>query len=685
MAYRLLAALVFLSALAGCGGGGGDATTEPAPTAPPATTATLSGVAATGAPFAGATITVYDAAGNAVTSTTAAADGSYTLEIPLTTPAPLVVEAVREQTLLVSTFAETRTTRLNITPLTNLLAARLAPDGDPQNLRGNAAAVTPEKLAAAVQELVAMLKPVLEAIGDSADPLTGSFAADGTGHDRVLDALSITIRPTGGSANIEVAVRSASAQPLTTSFNTDDATPPPPLPAVTVASLPPVGIAQMVEGLTTRMTACYAVPLPQRVSGATSTSTAVTGTASAVIAPECRTLFFGDDPATYLNNGARVGRDASNNGAFSGLFRAGATGAVFDSGQLEFLRDNPDKDIVFSYRVRDTAGGVSNDTLVARNVGGQLKLLGNQYQYNARVRAWIADREFLNQPAADFLSVGYNVWIANLVSGGLPVFEKVVVTTPSGNTVTYRPGAARSELLATRGDGTLTNSSVIVLAAKFKQASTAGHPSQYETGTSYAAPEYTEEQLRAIPEQGVWTLEFFHADTARPNVVQKYRTISRAPTLAEAALVPMADLTPAAKAEVRQDTAQYGVALFGPPSATSPNRADLSTAGGGDFWTVPAGAATPISVSVYGRGPDPDGSGPLRGTSFDDRVSVPASARKTLIECSKLSNADPHCDDSTGVMQFAEGSHISLMELFGVSPRGVEASKLPSFYYLLPR
>lgn len=677
-----LAPALFASILlvAGCGGGGGGGDGGGG--------ATLSGVAATGAPFAGATITVYDATGAAVGSTTAAADGSYTISIPATARAPLVLEAVRDGETLVSTFSEMRSTRLNITPLTNLIAARLAPDGNPLSLRANPGAVTVQSLNEKVNEVLALIQPLLQSLGDSANPLTGSFSADGSGHDQVLDALSISIRPTGTVANIELTVRMATEQPLKISFTSNESQPAP-LPANSVdpTKLPPTGIAQMLAELTARMTACYALPLEQRVSGVGSSSVnAVTGDAASVTAAQCRGLFVGDDPATFLSNGNRVGRDASNNGAFSSLFRRGATGLAFDNAKLEFLRDNSTRDIVFTYRTTDSQGNVAHDSLVARNVAGTLKLIGNQYAYNARVRPWMQHREFLNQAAADYQAVGYNIWIANQVDGGgNPIFSKVVVTAPNGQVLTFKPNGGRSALTVVNSDNTLASTSVIRLAARFKSAATAGAPSQYDTSLYFSSPAYDDEQLRAIPEQGVWTMEFFHADVGQANVIQKYKTISRAPTLAEAAQIVFPELTAAAKDELRQLSAASGFIAFGPPSATTPNVVDASAAGNLDFWTVPGGALAPTNVTAFGRGPDPDGAGPLRGPSFDDGAGVSPAARKVVIQCTRLGVSDTHCDNSTGVMQFAQGSILQTFDLFAVSPRSVEISKHSAMYYLLPR
>ncbi len=671
--------------LAGCGGGGGGGGAAAGGGAePPAGQVTISGIAATGKPFAGAQVVVYDRNGNALnTPFTVRDDGSYSIAIPATAAAPLVVEAVREDATLVSTFAETRTTNLNITPLTNLIAARLAPNGDPLSLRANAAVVTPQALAARVAEVRAILQPVTEAVGDSIDPLTGVFAANGSGHDKVMDVVDINIRSAGTVANIELTVR-GSAEGISRQFTSADTTVAP-LPAVPAGSLPPDGINTMVDALLARMTACYAVPFEQRVSGVTGSAGAVTGGPADVIAPACRTLFVDDDPATFLSNGNRVGRDANNNGAFASLFRRGATGVVFGNGRFEFLRNNAEKDVVFTYRSTDAQGNVLNDQLIARHAGGTLKLVGNNYVYQASVRPYAQDREFLNQPAANYRSTGYDINIANrLDSSGNPVFSKVVVTTPRATTLTFVPNGGRSALSIQRSNGSITSTSVVRLAGEFKDSATSGLPADFETGLFFASPAFTPEQIREIPEQGVWRLEFFHADTSQPNVVQNYRTVSRAATLAELAATPLPQLTEAAKAEIRAESAATGRITFGPPSTTEPNIADLSTAGGGDFWVVVPPAQAPTSVTLFGAGPDPDGSGPLRRPSFDDGVNVPPSARKTVIACSRLGSADTHCD-SANPTQFAEGTFIDSVQLFATTPRMAGLAKMSVTYYLLPR
>ncbi|MBY0579721.1 MAG: carboxypeptidase-like regulatory domain-containing protein [Burkholderiales bacterium] len=82
----LASAIAGMVTIYGCGGGGGGAATP----ATPAGSATISGVAATGAPFANAAVTLTDAAGVVKTATTGA-DGSYTIDVTGLT-APFVIK-----------------------------------------------------------------------------------------------------------------------------------------------------------------------------------------------------------------------------------------------------------------------------------------------------------------------------------------------------------------------------------------------------------------------------------------------------------------------------------------------------------------------------------------------------------------------------------------------------------------
>ncbi|MFM1990794.1 MAG: hypothetical protein RJA99_3751 [Pseudomonadota bacterium] len=670
-------------AVSACGGGGGDATTTtPTASTPAASTPTaaapapspvsISGVAATGAPLAGATIRVFDAVGAKICEATAAADGSYACPLGLEPKAPFVVQAELGEVSLLSALGDAKSGTVNVTPITHLIAATLSADGDPQTLMtrlaSGTAPFTADSLRTAVDRVTAALKPLTDLLGATIDPIQGAFAADGTGYDKVLDALQVSIRPDGTTSNVEVTVKAVptaeDAAPVSISFQSNARTIPA-LPAnATLGALSTVNVPGAIADLAARLNACYALPAAQRVSAGTSNG-------STVVAAACRTVFHQDDPSTFLSNGAVVGP----NGAYSSLFRDGVTGLRWESGTFDFFRANGDW--IVSYKVVLPDGTVSPEQAAVRVADGKLKMIGNQYAYNASVRPIVQRREHLNTPDASSLSVGYNVQIANRVDGSNnPLFSRVEVTTPRGNVLTYMPNGGLSYLALVR-NGTVSATPVIRLAGKLLNPALAVHPADVDSALFFAdRTVYTDDYIRSIPDQGVWRMEFFHADGVTPNVVQSYRTVSRAMTLAEASQVKFAEPGQALKAGLKAESATGGfVSFVDTPSAQSPQYAYLEADGGGAFWTVPSGAIAPTSVSIYGRAP----SG---GARFNDSVAVPASARKAVIKCSAQNSLDAHCAAAPYRDQYAVGSTVNMLELWGRDGRQMEFSSMTALYKL---
>lgn len=675
--------------MSGCGGGSSSdpvATAAPAAPAAPAASAaptapvsvTLSGVVATGAALSGASLKVYDATGALACETTTGADGGYSCDLGASPAAPFVLVATRDDERLVSMFADAASSTVNVTPLTNLIASTLSSNGDPGQLVADIKAVPGSvdaaKVRMAVDRVMTALQPLLDTLGTRSDPITGRFAADGTGHDQLLDLLQISVRPTGAQANIEVTVRTRpqaeDAAPVSIAFRSGDTNVVPlASSAVTTASIGMAGtnVAQLVADFTARLTACYALPRAERVTdGANPGST--------VKAPACLGLFAGNDPSRFLSNGARVGP----RGAFSGMFGE-SVGTTFDRGVFEFQR--VDGSYVISYRWTSASGATDNDSIVvARDAGtGPLRAIGNGYVYDARVRPFAQMRELINTPAFSSISTGYNVWINNLVVGGTPVFAKVEATTPRGTKLVYRPTPGLGWLVLEKPDNTLSGGPILRLAGRWLDPTRTDHPRDKEFGQVYVSPEFDDAAIRAIPDQSVWKLEFFHADTSLPNVVQTYRTTSRALTLDEVAASSFATVTPAVKAALIADSSTHGVFVWtAPAGGAEPNLADLSGDAGGPFWRVPSGALAPTSVSVFGRAPRVNG---VSGTAFNDSINVPTLSRSTLIRCSTQSVGDLHCDP-THRDQYAQGSTVNSIEFWARSSRQVEFSSIVGLYKL---
>lgn len=668
-----------LVAVSACGGGASDPSTGPGsapdPSAGPPSKVVLSGTVATGAALSGATLKVVDATGATVCEQSIGEDGRYVCDLGVSPRAPFVIVAERDDATLVSVRPEATSGVVNVTPLTHLVAARLSTSGDPLKLadeiRAEPGRLAADKVRAAVETLVVALRPLLEAVGASGDPITTPFAADGTGHDGLLDAIQVSVRPADGQANIEITIKAPpsadDAEPVRLSFRSGDPTVAPLSPQAVAGIAPGAeNVAALVSALTARMTACYALPLAQRVS-------AGAGAGATIVAPACRGLFVGEDPGRYLSNGTRVGPA----GAFKGLFSEGGTGVRFDRGNLEFRRVNGDYLVSYRWTARD--GSTDNDSIVARNEDGVLRLIGNQYAYDARVRPIAQYREQLGAPAFSSIATGYNVWIANRVDGaGEPVFDKVVVTTPRGTALTYRPSAGLSALSLVKADGTLSGSSVLWLAGRWLDPSTPGHPRDKETSMSFANPaDFPDDAIRAIPDQAVWRMEFFHADPAVPNVVQSYRTVTRAATLAEIYMMSFAGPTEQAKDALRARSAEAGAIVWTTAAGGAvPNHVGLGGPDGAPFWTVPSGALAPTWVGVFGRAPSVGGS---PGARFGDGLNVSTNARRTTIRCAAQSADDRHCD-AGHPDQYVQGSRLTAFEFWARSPRQLEVSKVVGVY-----
>lgn len=683
-------------AFAGCGGGGNSGgyfppptastpppvpTTGPAP-APAPVSQSLTGTAATGAAFAGAQLVAIDKTGTTVCDTTVNAQGTYACDLPSTAQAPIVIRAIRDGQALYSVTA-TGNGKVNVTPLTTIIVSRLAPQGDPSlfadAVKADVGLADAAKIKAQSDAVLALLRPLLDALGDTVDPLTGAFTADGTGHDRVLDSIAVSVRPDGTAANIEITVRTrpvgaTEGAPVAISFRSSDAAPTP-LPPIAADLLAPAGLSQSVAALMERLTACYALPLTSRVNTANDT-TAATGGAADVKASQCRTLFVDDNPATYLNGGSRVGRDSAGNGSFTGLFRPGATGAVWDQGAFQFYR--PNGDMVVNYRTLDSVGGIAYDTLVVRDVAGTLKVAGNQYAYSSSVRAAVQERDFINAPAYTYVNVGYDISVANQTdSNGSPIFTMVEVTTPDNSLVTLVPTVGNNGLRIRRPDGTLTGTSIMRLNAAYRNSGTAGSPTTSSENLYYVSPRQTDAQIGATPDQGVWKLEFFHVDATKPNVIQTHRTLTRAYTLAEASQVTFAQLTPTMRTFLQNMTAGVGRIVFTTsPSAGTPNAVAWGTPQV-NAWDLPPLAVIPATFSIYGTAPTLNG---VPGAAFDDTTSLAASARTAYVTCTRATNADAHCDSTTGITQFATGTSFNYVQLIGRSKLGMEHFSGVSLY-----
>ncbi len=663
--------------LYGCGGG---STASPGGEMGGSTETVLSGIAATGAAFEDAIVTVTDSTGDIVgTSSAVGKDGFYAITLKAT--APFVLTAKRPgadgaSESLVSVIASVTgsTATANITPITNLIAARLSPSGDPSKLSAELsekrAILTAPNVNDKVNEVQKFLGPILTATEtNGTNPLTGSFTVNGAGYDRLLDSIKISVIPASTTAsNIEISIKQQQAdgaQPDSIQFSSaDQATAVAVLPSIDKNKLVVAGTADRITSFLAQLTRCYALPLATRVDSAINNDLA-TGTAANVVADACKTAFFGNNPGNFKSNGNAVGRDGSGNGAFGSLFKESATGVQFSQGSYEFTRENGD--IVAGYKSKDSAGNETYDTFVLRkDTDDKLKLIGNEYAYGGSVSAYQQIRTFVNDVPSSYYSTGYALKVP-LISG----VAYVKITTPKDKTLTMIRGSDGMDfpkLNASRqpvqSDGSLASTistmvpsgtSFVRIRSEYENAtSTASHPAARETGLFFTSEDATEEQISKYGNQSLWVFTYYDSNN---NVLatQPYKTRARANTIAEMRTRAWSKLDAAGLSYL---TTNFVANTATPPSNNSYTKlpaSDLLT----PTWEVPSGALKPTEVKLYGKaGPNADGSGAK--AQFSDGQSVGSTKRTVTISCANGSG-EKHCvSGSTGYTTFAimTGLHL---------------------------
>jgi hypothetical protein len=653
-----------LLALAACGGDGTPVAASP----PTPTTVTITGVAAKGAPFSGATVVASNPTGTVGTPQTVGADGSYSITLPIETATPIVLVASKalpsgETESYTSVVADKANTTANITPVTNVIAALLSPNGNPAQLAAQVAtgtAISQTTLAAKTKSVQDVLQTASTALGvTNVNPLTDTFVTNGTGYDKLLDSINASITPAGSSSNIEIGLKVQAAtdtsQPPVSQFTSNQATLPA-LPSIVAASFLATGTSAKLAKLMADSTICYGLPLATRVSTATATSTAAVGTAADVAATDCKGLFFGNNPASYKFAGGTVGRNAAGQGNFAGIFNSAANGVVFDTPAYEYTL--PNGDIAVSFRTTSPGGApVSQANFVRLDPADQkLKFVGNQYDYQGSVQAFMQRREFLTLGLDpwNYFSSGYTLNVDNTGQ-----FSKVVVVAPNGREFVLVPDPAVS-FLKFQGKG---SSNFLRLRSEFiDTAKTFAVPvklTSENTNLAFEAPEFTEAEMAALPAQSAWTFKYFLTGntTTTPNAVQVYRTRARALAMGEL----RARIYPALTADTINNTIRANA------SVTNGTVALESTAGATFAWTVPSGALQPTSSTLFGR--YLTGVTATSSASFTDTQSFAASARTTTIACSVQNASDVHCSGATGG-GFRSGSTANGLNLVATDALG---------------
>lgn len=366
---------VFSALLAGCGGGG----------AAGGATASLSGVAAYGAPMAGATIVITDSTGKTVTAT-AAADGGYTADVSGFN-APLLITAagdygnsVKKYVALLDAMPASGAAAIaNVTPLTNALAAMVSSDGvSPDEFAkdiGKLRNLDGARLASALGNLQAAMADVLADAGLPAtfDPTRTAFHAErGNAADTLLDTVRVTQSDLGVMlSNARVALSYGAAGGASVTLKG--------LATSGVARLPKPDVAATdmaaFDGLLAQLNACLALPPAARVGVDGSGDYTPQGVCAAMSA-------FSQD---YLQDGFTFSRLW---GARLASIPAGATFAMPEL--LTFMKNEAgDQTALLRLTINtDQGGAIYAET--ARKNGATWAFSGNQRKYDASITTALA-------------------------------------------------------------------------------------------------------------------------------------------------------------------------------------------------------------------------------------------------------------------------------------------------------
>lgn len=583
--HKIWLAVVGTAALTiyGCGGGGGGGS---------APSSTFLGTAAIGAPIVNGNVTVIDATGSTVGTATTGSDGSYTLSFdPTKFTAPFVITVNgnigEASTTLVSVQASQPTSgsnnTVNITPITNAIAARLSSTGNPADLTTNIATektnITSSAVATNEQAFRDILRSNMTSVGlaGTANLISGTFS---TQLDKLLDNIQIQVTTAGDiqmTSSAGTAVNDlgdTGTQPVPVKVATLlRATP---LSTVTVnsllANLPapstPVGV-DVLAVARKALNDCFAQSVSIRQSSGTNACTNLVATG-------------------YLHDGRNAFQEFNSLSIDSGN----------DNMQFrtpEILRQldttlGAEKLVVRLSAVR-TDGQIRSITTVARNTSTGWELFGNQRDFETYANGVAVKRISANTPANNRYETGLNLYVGANIN-----IASAVVTGPGlpagGITLKPKPGC---DFLAIADS--LSNTPFCASVYRFRSLKTDGTTFTPNTASAYLFDTTaTDSSIQSI--QPLDLYKYVITKTNNGGTLTYWNRLrSRPLTVAEMGLVRFVDFTPATTALMTTATLYTGgtaptVSWSVPANGPRPFRAGFFHTGGSDFQNVPFGASS---------------------------------------------------------------------------------------------
>lgn len=457
-----IALSIAVLALSACGGGdsSADGTTNPGTGSP--AKQTVSGVAATGAAMQGATVTLTDAAGKSVNCPADATTGSFQCDVTGLT-APFVLAATGNvadsQATLISLSATAGTQTINITPLTNAIAATIIGD-NPTKLLTNTSLlqskVTASSVSSTVKAYSDALAALLTATGNAGvDLISGSLTAGAPGLDRLLDQVKVSVLPNGGVQLTSVAGASSDTPAVLqlapgVAPTASDAAKLPVVATIGGVQVSNLPAASDLAGLQAAFNKCF--------GGSSTASARLSGGIAACqqivlddVAPSARQAL---PYSTYLSNGANaqqdlasgiVGDDAMNGAVFSlpELIRVQAADKVWI--KISWTRTDGIRDGMsqIAQIVLQQSARTSSDN-GWRLVGNQRAIL-SKVNGNAQRWDWLNPAKQMTGTNAFISSLSLQVNIAD--NQNVPVDFAVVTGPGLRNGVLLKPSAGVCDTL----------------------------------------------------------------------------------------------------------------------------------------------------------------------------------------------------------------------------------------------
>jgi len=673
---QLITSLALLT-LAACGGGGGSSGGT--------SVNTLSGTVATGAPMVGATVEVYSA-GIKVGTATTDSTGKYTTTA-LLAAGPYVIKAVGGDTALFSVQVSADGASVNVTPLTNLVATLLSPTGDASKLATEVASDKGIADISKISDKKALVKnivmPVADAIklGSDFDVINTKMDADGTGLDRVLDNVKISIANDVSASSISVMYKVANmdVEPQIITFSNSDAG------SNVIASvngvkyssgdvydntLTPKFIAWVKRG-----NECNMLPVADRWSG---------NVGSKVLKSSvCKKLFFNDDPNGIVVNGGLTAEQ---------LFLGTYSNTKYTEDTMsepEYVYSTAEGEVLVKVKAKyfndDGSSYFRNyffNLTPDKNNNNELRFKGNNSKYETTVNSVSYITYFPYSKGYDNTYSGYEFDIPTAgtrsqvglpsipykdANGNLINVKSAVVTAPNGM-VTYLKNTGLAQLVTCRSatDTNCSDSSRRIVRSTFFNPASGDpevptdantvlkrtRPAQYinagylDYDTNFG--QMSDEAIRKLPMMGTFKFELTMSDNS--TVTQRVPFFGRPKTHKEILKTKVAgslpSFTTAFLSSLVPDVGSNNFYVL-PVKSKEENNVPVP------FKVTWDGIAQFIYMSGITANTTYAEDNPLRYKKFETRTDLAPAERSKTISCVKYSGDDP-CHNNSSEYKFGQ-------------------------------